>query len=64
METYLGTRWMGYQLHDPAALPPGEEPPHYRLQRKLDGSQSRSGRCQVQKNLLPLLGIESWPTSP
>jgi hypothetical protein len=34
------------QLHDPAALPPGREPPPrwYPLDKRLGGPQSRSGR--------------------
>jgi hypothetical protein len=38
------------QLHAPAALPPGKEP-RYALDRRLDGPQSRSGRCGEEKNL-------------
>jgi hypothetical protein len=34
---------MSGQLHVPAALPPGKEPP-VRLDRRLDGPQSQSGR--------------------
>jgi hypothetical protein len=37
--------------------------PRYPLDRKLGVVQSRSGRCGVQKNLLPLPEIESWPST-
>jgi hypothetical protein len=39
-------------------LYPGGEGPQYRLYRMMDGPQSQSGRCGIEKNLLPLLGIE------
>jgi hypothetical protein len=45
------------QLQAPAALPRGKSP-RYRLDRRLGGPQSRSGSCGLEKNLLPLLGIE------
>jgi hypothetical protein len=32
--------------------------PRYPLDRRLGGPQSRSGRCGLEKNLLPLPGIE------
>jgi hypothetical protein len=35
------------QLYAPAALPPGKHP-RYILDRRLDGSQSRSGHCGVE----------------
>jgi hypothetical protein len=51
------------ELHTPAALPLGEEPPQYPLNKRLSGPQSRSGRCGEQKNhALP--GIEPGPSSP
>jgi hypothetical protein len=49
---------MGGQLHAPAALLPGKDP-------TLSigcGPQNRSGRCGVEKNHLPLQGIEPRPS--
>jgi hypothetical protein len=40
------------QLHVPAALLQGKEP-HFPLDRRLGGPQSRSGRCGEEKNLTP-----------
>jgi hypothetical protein len=45
------------QLHVPAALPPGRSP-RYPLDRRLGGLQNRSGCCGIEKNPLPLPGIE------
>jgi len=42
------------QLHDPDALPPGNEP-LYPLDRRLGGPHSRSGRGGDE---MPLTGIE------
>jgi hypothetical protein len=36
----------------------------YPLDRRLSASQSRSGRCEEKKNLLPLPRIELRPYSP
>jgi hypothetical protein len=36
----------------------------YPSDRRLDGSQSTSGRCEVQNNLLRLSGTETRPSSP
>jgi hypothetical protein len=47
------------QLHAPAALFPGKEP-WYPLDRRLGGSQSRSGRGGEEKNFQPPPGIEPW----
>jgi hypothetical protein len=41
------------QFHAPAALLRGEQP-RYPLDRRLGGPHSRSGRCEDEKNLLPL----------
>jgi hypothetical protein len=38
--------------------------PCYPLGRRVGGPQSWSGRCEVEKNLLPLSGIEPRPSSP
>jgi hypothetical protein len=45
-------------LHTPAALPTGP------IEEEAGGSQSRSGRCGIEKNLLPLPGIEPRPSGP
>jgi hypothetical protein len=52
----LDTRWR-CQLHNPAASPPGKSP-WYPLNRRLDGSQSRSGRSGEEKNSHPLSELE------
>jgi hypothetical protein len=47
------------QLHAPAALPPGKDPPPwYPLVRRLGGPQSRSGRGGEEKNSQPPPEIE------
>jgi hypothetical protein len=51
------------QLHAPAALLSGRDP-WYTFDRRLGGPQSRSGRCELEENLLPLPGIEPGPSSP
>jgi hypothetical protein len=50
------------ELHVPAALPPGKEPP-VPLNRRLGKPQNRSGRCGVKKNLLPLLESNPEPSN-
>jgi hypothetical protein len=45
------------QLHSPAALPPGKDPP-YTLDRRLGGAQNRSGHGGEEKNSQPPSGIE------
>jgi len=44
------------QLHTPAALSPGKES-LYPLDRRLDGTQSSSGRGGEDKNSQPPLGM-------
>jgi hypothetical protein len=51
------------KLHAPAALPPGKEPPLL-LRYEVGWPKSRSGRCGVEKNLLPLPGMKPQPSSP
>jgi hypothetical protein len=53
---------MSGQLHVPVALPTGTDP-RYPLDKRLGEHQSWSGRCGKDKNLLPLPGIEPWPSS-
>jgi hypothetical protein len=48
---------MSDQFHAPAALPQ-EKSPWYPLDRRLGGSQSRSGRGGEEKNSQPPSGIE------
>jgi hypothetical protein len=55
--TGLGTRWRCHLLHAPTALPR-----RYQLERRLDGLQSRYGRCGEETNLATL-GIEREPSS-
>jgi hypothetical protein len=40
---------VGGQIHAPAALLPGKEPP-YPLEIRMGGPQSRSGHCVERKN--------------
>jgi hypothetical protein len=56
MKAYWGVEVSG-QLHDPAALPPGEDPLVH-LDRRLGGPQSSSGRGGEEKNSQPPPGIE------
>jgi hypothetical protein len=51
------------QFHAPTALPPGKQSATNWIRGWL-GAQSRSGRCEVEKNLLPLQGIELQFSSP
>jgi hypothetical protein len=59
----LGTRWRLVVSFKPRPLlyPRGKSP-LYPLDRRLGGPQSRSGRCEDEKNLA-VLGIEPWPSS-
>jgi hypothetical protein len=52
---------MNDQLHAPTALPQGKEAPGTNW---TGGWVRRSGNCGVDKNLLPLLGIEHGASSP
>jgi hypothetical protein len=54
----LGTRWRWVVSFTPRPLYPQGNSPSYPLERKLDGSQSRSGRGGEEKNSQPLPGIE------
>jgi hypothetical protein len=51
------------QLHPPGRFIPGENGPLYPLEGRVDAPQSRYGRCGVEKNLQPVLGIEPRLTS-
>jgi hypothetical protein len=46
------------QLHAPATLPQGKSP-WYTLERRMGGTQSRSGRSGEEKNSQPRPEIES-----
>jgi hypothetical protein len=59
----LGSSWSEVSFK-PRLLYLRGKRPQYPLHRWLDGPQSRSGNCEVQKNLLPLSGIEPRPSSP
>jgi hypothetical protein len=54
---------VGGQLHAPAALPQGKSP-WYPLDRRLGGTQSRSGRDGEEKNSQPLPGLEPQIIQP
>jgi hypothetical protein len=56
----LGIMVVSGQLDAP--LYPRGNSPRYTLDRRLDGAQSRSGRCSVEKNCT-LPGIEPGPSS-
>jgi hypothetical protein len=43
---------------------PGKRTPPYPLDRRLGWTQGRSTRCETQKNLLTVLGIEHRPSTP
>jgi hypothetical protein len=57
----LGTRWRRAVSFTPHPLYSRGRAPYTHW---LGESQNRSGRCEVEKNLLPLSGIEPWPSSP
>jgi hypothetical protein len=50
-------------LHAPAALPPGMSP-WYKLDRRVDESQSQSGQGGEEKNPQPLTGLEPTIIQP
>jgi hypothetical protein len=56
----LSTRWRWMVSFMPPL--PGKNP-RYPLDRRLGGPQNQSGCCGIEKNLLPLLGIISHPSS-
>jgi hypothetical protein len=60
----LGTRWGEWSASRPGRFTPGKRVPRYPLDRRVGGPQGWSGRCEVEKNLLPLLGIEPRLSSP
>jgi hypothetical protein len=60
----LGTRWRYMFSFTPRPLYLRGKCPRYPLYRRLGGPQSQSGRCGVEKNLLPMPGIEPRPSSP
>jgi hypothetical protein len=49
----LGTRWRRVVSFTPRPLYPRGKSRQYLLDRRLGGSQSRSGRCGEEKNLAP-----------
>jgi hypothetical protein len=72
MKTYWGVEVLAVpsqqtevsgQFHTHAALPRGNSS-RYPLDRRLCGPQSRSERCGVEKDLLPLPGTEPRPSGP
>jgi hypothetical protein len=56
-------REISTQLHDPVSLTLVDKASRNILDRRLGGSQSRSGRYGVEKNLLSLPRIEPSPSS-
>jgi hypothetical protein len=63
---HLGTKWRRVASFTPRPFYPRGNGPRYPLDRRLGGPKSRSGRCGVEKDLLPLPGIEprSFSTQP
>jgi hypothetical protein len=59
----LSTRYGWVVILMPRPLYPRGKKPQYPLNRGLGGPHSRSGPCGVEKNLLPLPGIEPQPSS-
>jgi hypothetical protein len=54
----LSTKWRWVVSFTPRPLYPRGNRPQYPLNRRLGEPQSRSGRCAIEKNFLPVLGIE------
>jgi hypothetical protein len=57
----LGTGWRSVGRYMNLSLYPREKSHRYQLDKRLGGSQTQSGHCGEEKNLLPLLGIEPPP---
>jgi hypothetical protein len=53
-----------WQASRPVRFTSSEIASRYPLDRRLGETQSRSARCGVEKNPLPLQGIEPQPSSP
>jgi hypothetical protein len=53
----LGIKWRQVVSFLPQPLYPWGKSPWYPMEK-------RSGRCGAEKNLLPLMGFESWLSSP
>jgi hypothetical protein len=60
----LGTRRSCVASFTPRLLYPQRRSTRYTLNRRLDGPQSRSGRCREDKQFLPLPWIELLTSSP
>jgi hypothetical protein len=54
----LGTRWRSVVSFTPQPLYPQRKSPSYLLDKRLGGSQSRSGRAGEEKHSHPLPGLE------
>jgi hypothetical protein len=61
---YLGTRWRRVVRSTPQPLYLQGKSPRYPLHRRLGGTQSRSGRCDEEKNSQSLPGLEHRSSSP
>jgi hypothetical protein len=59
----LSTVWKWVVSFTLRPLYPQGKIPHYPLNRRLGGPQSRSGHCWEERYLLPLLGIEPQPSN-
>jgi hypothetical protein len=59
-----GSRVHHYWLHVPAILPPQERSPRYPLSRKLGRPRAGLDAIVLEKNFLPLLGVEPRSSSP
>jgi hypothetical protein len=57
----LGTRWMWIVSFTPRPLYLRRKSPRYPLDRRLGGHHTWSGRCRIEKYLLPLPGIKLRP---
>jgi hypothetical protein len=60
----LGTRWRGVVSSTTRPLYSQEKSPWYPLDRRMGGSQSRSGRGGEEKNSYPLPGLEPLIIQP
>jgi hypothetical protein len=59
----LRIRWICGQFQAPSLYSRGKSP-QYPLIRRLGGTRKWSGRCEIEKRLLPLLAIKPPPFNP
>jgi hypothetical protein len=60
---FLGAIWICMVSFTPRPLHPRRKSPGYRLQRRLHGFQSQSGRFEVDKNVVSLSEIKPQQSS-